>query len=96
MAQPSGSVTGPNNEHKIHFYGLSTCIWCKRTRQFLEEQGVSFDYVYVDLYRGQEREDLVAKIRRWNPSVSFPTVVIDDARCVVGYKPEQLKEALGL
>ena len=96
MTQPSGSVTGTNNEHTVSFYGLSTCIWCKRTRQFLEEQGVSFDYVYVDLYRGQEREDLVAKIRRWNPSVSFPTVVIDDSRCVVGYKPEQLKEALGL
>jgi len=96
MTQSSGSVTGPNNDHAVSFYGLSTCIWCKRTRQFLESQGVSFDYVYVDLYRGQEREDLVATIRRWNPSVSFPTVVIDDARCVVGYKPEQLKEALGL
>jgi len=96
MAQPSGSVAGPNNEHTIFFYGLSTCIWCKRTRQFLEDQGTSFDYAYVDLHHGQEREDLVTEIRRWNPSVSFPTVVIDDARCVVGYKPEQLKEALGL
>ena len=96
MTQPSGSVTGPNNEHTVFFYGLSTCIWCKRTRQFLEDQGTSFDYAYVDLHHGQEREDLVTEIRRWNPSVSFPTVVIDDARCVVGYKPEQLKEALGL
>jgi len=28
--------------------------------------------------------------------VSFPTVVVSDNRCVVGYKPEKLEEALGL
>jgi glutaredoxin-like protein NrdH len=96
MAEKRGSVQGLRNEHHIMFYGLSTCIWCKRTRQFLESQGVSFDYAYVDLFRGQEREKLVAEVRRWNPATSFPTIVVDDARCVVGYKPDQLKEALGL
>jgi glutaredoxin-like protein NrdH len=96
MAEPRGNVQGSHIEHQVMFYGLSTCIWCKRTRQFLEEQGVGFDFTYVDLFHGQEREELVAEVRRWNPAASFPTVVIDNARCVVGYKPDQLKEALGL
>ena len=96
MTEPRGSVPGPRNEHHIAFYGLSTCIWCKRTRQFMESQGVSFEYVYVDLVHGQEREQVLAQVRQWNPATSFPTVVIDDAQCVVGYKPDQLKEILGL
>jgi glutaredoxin len=96
MAQAKGSVSGQRNEHQIVFYGLSTCIWCKRTRQFLEGEGVAFDFVYVDLLQGQERNDAIDKVRQYNPAKSFPTVVIDGTQCVVGYKKEELKEALGL
>jgi len=96
MTESKGSIQGSKNEHRIMFYGLSTCIWCKRTRQFLENQGVSFDFVYVDLFHGQEREELVAEIRQWNPAISFPTIVVDNKQCVVGYKPDELKETLGL
>jgi glutaredoxin len=96
MSEARGSVSGSRGEHNIVFYGLSTCIWCRRTRQFLEDQGVTFDFVYLDKLKGQEREEAVELVRRWNSAVSFPTVVIDGARCVIGYKPEKLKEELGL
>jgi len=62
----------------------------------LEDQGIAFDYIYVHLLSGREREEVLAQVRRWNPSVSFPTMVVDDSKCVVGYKPEQIKEALRL
>lgn len=96
MSQAKGSVVGSKNQHRVQFFGISTCIWCKRTRQFLEERGVAFDYVYVDLLRGQEQEEAKAQVRRWNPALSFPTVVVDDARSVVGYRPEELAEVLEL
>jgi glutaredoxin-like protein NrdH len=96
MPEKKGSVPGRHNEHRTIFYGLSTCVWCKRTRRFLEDQGIAFDYIYVDLLSGQEREEVLTRVRRWNLKTSFPTIVVDDSRCVVGYKPEQIKEALGL
>jgi glutaredoxin-like protein NrdH len=96
MSEARGSIAGPHAEHGIMFYGLSTCIWCKRTRQFLEDQGVKFDYVYVDLLQGQDRQEVLEQIRRWNPKASFPTVVVDGSRCVIGYRPEEIKEALEL
>ncbi len=96
MPSAKGSVPGRHNEHHTVFYGLSTCVWCKRTRRFLEDQGIAFDYVYVDLLRGQEREEVKDQVRRWNPSLSFPTIVVDDTKLVVGYKPDQIEEALGL
>jgi glutaredoxin len=96
MPTAKGSVPGRHNKHHTVFYGLSTCVWCKRTRRFLEDQGIAFDYIYVDLLSGQEREAVLSQVRPWNPAVSFPTLVVDDFQCVIGYKPEQIKEALGL
>jgi len=96
MSTAKGNVEGSNSKHQTVFYGLSTCIWCKRTRQFLEDASVSFDFFYVDLLQGEERQEALDRIRPWNPSLSFPTVVVDDADSVIGYKPDELKEALGL
>jgi len=96
MAKAKGSVPGSQNTSQVAFYGLSTCIWCKRTRQFLEDQDVAFDFTYVDLLPSQERKEAIDQVRRWNSSVSFPTIVFDDEKCVVGYKPDEIKEILGL
>lgn len=78
---------------KITLYALSTCIWCKKTKELLTGQGVGFDYVYVDLLKGEERANAIKEIKRYNPSSSFPTLVIGD-RAIVGYKEKEIKEAL--
>ncbi len=80
----------------VAFYGLSTCGWCKRTKRFLDANGVEYKLIYVDLLRGAERERIMAEIRQWNPQVSFPTVVVDDQTVVVGYRQDRLREVLGL
>ena len=90
-----GSVKGRPGGPTVRFYGLSTCVWCKRTRRLLEEEGASFDYVYVDLLDGDEKEAAMAEVRRANPRESFPTLVFSDSHCIVGYHPEEIKEALG-
>lgn len=96
MSEARGLVPGTKNEHPVMFYGLSTCVWCKRTRQFLEDQAIQFQYIYIDKLKGQEREEAIEQVRRWNPAVSFPTVVIGNEQCVIGYKPDRIKEALDL
>ena len=96
MANARGSVAGANSAKQVTFYGLSTCVWCKRTRQLLEDNDVAFEFTYVDLLRGKERQDAIEQVRKWNPAASFPTLVVDGEQCVVGYKPDQIKGALGL
>ncbi len=96
MSQATGSVPGSHNEHQVVLYALSTCVWCRRTRRFLEQHGVAFDFIYVDLIQGLEREEAMAEVRRWNPSASFPTLIVDDSQCVVGARQEKIKEVLGL
>lgn len=79
---------------KIRLFALSTCGWCKKTRELLEELGVAYDYVYVDLLQGNERENALRELRKWNPSLSFPTLVIDDEDVIVGFDALSIKSAL--
>ncbi len=84
------------NRGKITLYALSTCVWCKKTKKLLADLGVEYSYIYVDLLKGDERKITLAEVKRHNPVTSFPTTVINDDRCIVGYKEKGIKEALGL
>jgi glutaredoxin-like protein NrdH len=80
---------------KLVLFALSTCGWCKKTRELIEDLDANYDYVYVDLLQGKEREEVVEMVKKWNPQVSFPTLVINDEKCIIGFKEEEIKEALG-
>jgi glutaredoxin-like protein NrdH len=86
-------IPGRKSGH-IMLYALSTCGWCRKTKKLLDDLGVEYDYEYVDQLRGDEKEEVIRKVTKWNPSCSFPTVVIDNKKCVIGYKEDEIKEAL--
>jgi glutaredoxin len=80
---------------KVKLYALSTCGWCKKTKRFLDENNVDYEYEYVDLLSGAERARVMGEVERWNPRRTFPTVVVD-GKVVVGFKEDRLREVLGL
>lgn len=81
---------------KVMLYALSTCGWCKKTKAFLDDNHVEYDYIYVDELKGTRRDEVMEVVRRWNPKGSFPTVVVGDAQVVVGFKEDELREVLGV
>ena len=81
---------------EILLYTLSTCIWCRKTKQFLEQLGVAYGYIELDRLSGDEKEEAVAELLKWNPDRSFPTMVINEQRSIVGYKEEEIAEVLGV
>jgi len=80
---------------KIMLYALSTCVWCKKTKKLLIELGVDFHYVYVDLLGENKKEKVLDEMKHHNHACSFPTLVIDDKTCIVGYNERMIREALG-
>jgi len=84
------------NAGKIMLYALSTCGWCQKTKAFLDELGVEYDFEYVDHLQGAEREQEVEAVKKWNQSCSFPTLVVNDETCIVGYQEEKIRAALKL
>ncbi len=83
------------NRGQVMLYALSTCGWCRKTKSLLEELGVEFSYVDVDLLSASEKKEIMKEVEKWNPQGSFPTLVIDRGRCIVGFKDDQIREALG-
>ena len=81
---------------KVVMYGLSTCVWCRRTRKLLTDLGVDFDYIYVDKLEGDKEDQVVEEVRHFNPSISFPTTVINGEKAIVGFREKEIREALGL
>jgi glutaredoxin-like protein NrdH len=84
------------NKGKIMLYALSTCGWCKKTKELLNDIGVEYSYIFVDLLEGNDKDRTMDEVKKRNPRCSFPTVVINDEKCIVGYKEDEIREALGL
>ena len=80
---------------KVVMYGLSTCVWCRKTRKLLTDLGVDFDFIYVDRLEGDEENQVVEEVKHFNPSISFPTTVINGEKAIVGFREKEIREALG-
>jgi len=80
---------------KVAMYGLSTCVWCRKTKKLLTDLGVDFDYIYVDKLEGEKENQVVEEVKRFNHSISFPTTVINNEKAIVGFKEKEIREALG-
>ena len=80
---------------KVMLYALSTCGWCKKTKALLKELEVEYDYTDVDLLKGVEQDMVVKEIMKYNPDSNFPTLVIDSKKCIIGFKEDDIREALG-
>jgi len=78
----------------VMLYALSTCPWCAKTKHLLDEMGIDYYYVYVDLLNGAKKEKAEEEVMRWNPRLSFPTLVINNRKCIVGHQEEEIKMAL--
>ena len=89
-------VPGKKNNHKVTLYALSTCVWCKLTKQFLKDNEVEFEYVDVDLLDDKDRSRAHETISSKGGMLSYPTTIIDDKTVVTGFRKDQLKEALGV
>ena len=64
-------------------------------KKLLKDLDVEYEYVDIDLVKGDEREKVREELRKHNPRMSAPTVVIDDGKnVIVGFDEEEVREAL--
>ena len=78
----------------ILLFALSTCGWCRKTKNLLDTLGVEYRYIDVDLLDGEAKKEVVAELDRWDPGHSFPCVVIDNDKCIVGFQEDKIRQAV--
>ncbi|MBN3033922.1 MAG: glutaredoxin family protein [Candidatus Saganbacteria bacterium] len=83
---------GGKNKGEIALYSLSTCGWCRKTKALLDKLGLAYDYIDVDLLSNEDAAKLEKEeIKKWNPSGTYPTLVIDKKRAIINYKEEEIR-----
>ena len=89
-------VSGKKSDHIVTLYALSTCVWCKLTKQFLSDNGVAYEFVDVDLLDEEGKSQVHETIQSKGGGLSYPTVIVDESRVITGFRKDQLKEALNV
>ena len=79
--------------NSITLYALQTCSHCKAVEKLLQERGITFETIFVDMLVGDERNNTMRQLRRINPSLSFPTLRVGE-KTIVGFKHRQITAAL--
>ncbi len=80
---------------QIKIYALSTCIHCKKAKEYLDECKVNYTPVHVDWLTGEERNTILSELKKYNPAASFPTIIVGN-KVIVGFKKDELDQALGI
>lgn len=59
----------------------------------LADKNLNYDCIEVDQLSKQEQENTMQEVKRISGKGAFPVFVIED-KVIVGYKPEEIEEAL--
>jgi len=87
-------VPGKNNKHRVLMYAISTCAWCKLTKNFLKDNNIEYEYFDVDLSDGEDREKIRREILKRGGRLSYPAIIIDDKILINGFREDKIKETL--
>ncbi len=88
-------VEGSKKDHKVMVYTLSTCGWCKKTKKLLDSMGIEYEYTDLDLLEGEEDEKVRSDMRKHNPRLTCPTLVVDDGNeVIIGFDEDEIRRCL--
>ncbi len=76
----------------IKLYGADWCSDCKRSKKFLGEQRIRYEYINIE--NDQEGQAFVRKVQ--NGGMSIPTIVFDDGSVLIEPSNAELAAKLGL
>ncbi|MBN1191397.1 MAG: glutathione S-transferase N-terminal domain-containing protein [Dehalococcoidales bacterium] len=75
---------------QVRVYSTTTCPWCKKTRQFLDQNGILYEDFNVT-----ENKAAMEEMVKISHQMAVPTISID-GEFIIGYNETALKEKLGL
>jgi glutaredoxin len=82
-------------DRDIFLFALSTCIWCRMGKKWLNDRGFRYSYLDIDKIPVEEKNDIKKELAKLvGETPSFPFLVIDDDKWHSGYVPFIWEELL--
>lgn len=79
----------------VHLYALTTCPYCRMTKRYLDDHGITYQLTEVDTLEGDEKDEAVARVKELSGGTSFP-VLVANGEIVVGFNKTKIAKVLGL
>ena len=85
-------VEGKNDKQLVSIFTLSTCMWCKKCKAFLNDRNMKYRYIDVDKIDGKDKSTILNHLRtKYESRISYPFLVCESGH-VIGYNPNQYEE----
>ncbi len=83
------------SEENILIFTLSTCMWCKKCKRFLDDRNLKYKYIDVDKIEREDKAKILEHLRsKYSSRISYPFLICEKGH-VIGYNPNQYEELLG-
>ncbi|MGB5909965.1 MAG: glutaredoxin family protein [Promethearchaeia archaeon] len=88
-------VNGKNDKQDVSIFTLSTCMWCKKCKRYLNEREINYKYIDVDKITPDQKSKILQYLREnYKPDrISYPFLICDN-KFVVGYDPNKYEELM--
>lgn len=81
-------------DENIVIFTLSTCMWCKKCKRFLEERNMKYRYVELDKIESKDKKKILEYLKStYESRISYPFLVCKKG-FVVGYNPDKYENLL--
>ena len=87
-------VEGSNTKHNVFLYTLSTCGWCKKTKQLLKDKEIAYEYIDLDTCSKEDQKKAIEILKEKKIPVAFPVIVVNDDKVIQGFKKDDILEAI--
>ena len=67
---------------------------CRKTKNYLNDLGIAYDYIDVDLLEGEDSREVMLLLKEFNNHGSFPTIIVNSKDAVIGYDIDRLNELM--
>lgn len=85
---------GTSETQKVTLFTLSTCMWCKKTKKWLEDREVKYRYIDVDQINPETKAEIIKCLRMNHQGrISYPFLIVD-GEVVVGYDPNKFEKLI--
>ena len=77
---------------EIILYALSTCQWCKKTKELLNKLKIGYDYINVDLLSKADKKEVYELFEYLKIDMNFPVIVVNDKNVIIGYQENKIRK----
>jgi len=87
-------AVGGKKDNNVTIVTLSTCMWCKKCKRFLQDNDMKYQYIDVDKIPPEDKAKILNYLKdSYQSRISYPFLICDNGH-VVGYDPEKYKELM--